>query len=228
MKRLFFLAIILLAGFARPSAQSVVLNNPDNAPFWGIRVGYDHTFPCDWHLPTGDSFKMFKSGPGFSAGAVYNMPVVANMYFEPGVSVYFDTYNYYDLIVSGSDGSELQHDPSVSKFGFRIPLTVGYRFDVFENGGFNVFTGPQVDFGVTAKVNLDNKVGDTILDSFDTSLYDGKDGLRRFDLGWRFGAGVYVGRWSLELSGTLGMLDLNKNAASFRENRLSVTLGYNF
>lgn len=158
MKR-FLLAMSLFSAVAAipAAAQTEIFNNPDNRPFWGIRASADVSFPGNYKSKL-LSLKMFSPGTGFSVGAIYNLPLVANLYFEPGLNFYFDTYRFSDLVVGNSDESLTESDPPVHKAGFRVPLMFGYHFDIFpNNGGISIFTGPEASLGVSAKVKFKNE-----------------------------------------------------------------------
>lgn len=226
MKR-FLLAMSLFSAVAAipAAAQTEIFNNPDNRPFWGIRASADVSFPGNYKSKL-LSLKMFSPGTGFSVGAIYNLPLVANLYFEPGLNFYFDTYRFSDLVLGNSDESLTESDPPVHKAGFRVPLMFGYHFDIFpNNGGISIFTGPEASLGVSAKVKFKNEeLRDELGD-----LYGRESDMRRFDLAWRVGAGITVGKAWFSVAGSFGMTDLCKlEDISFRENRLYITLGYNF
>lgn len=234
MKRI-LTAIIASAALAAAtipaSAQSEVLNNPENRAFWGIRASADLSLPGNYKNSTGVSFKMFRPGTGFSIGAIYNMPLVANLYFEPGVNFYYDIFRFDGLSTSAEPGdSPMEYDPPVHKAGFRIPLNIGYHFDIFSEGRGNVsvFTGPEVSLGVSAKIKFkDKNFREECGDIYGNATIDAAE--NRFDLGWRVGAGLTVGRAYLSVAGSFGLLDLNKSPhITYRENRVYFTLGYNF
>lgn len=218
----------MLAAVAPAVGQNVVVNNPDNAFFWGVRVSGDVTFPGKWKIATGDKVKMYKAGAGIEAGVVANVPLVANLYLEPGVSLYYDTYKVDNLTVLDGDGSPMTVSPALTMFGMRVPVTVGYRFDIWENASLAVFTGPELSCGLAGRYDM----SDSEREALDGGLGDvyGKEGSNnRVDLGWKVGAGLYVGpHWWAGVSGTLGLLDQYKNDVELRNNRLAVTVGYNF
>lgn len=232
MKRIQTVLIALTALTSTATAQTEIFNNPDNKAFWGIRASADLSLPGNYKNSAGVSFKMFRPGTGFSVGAIYNMPIVANLYFEPGVNFYYDIFRFDGLSVNTPTPGENrnEYDPPVHKAGFRVPLTIGYHFDIFSEGRGNisVFTGPEVSLGVSAKIKFKNKdfreefgniYGSTTVDSAEN----------RVDLGWRVGAGLTVGRAYLSVAGSFGLLDLNKSPyITYRENRVYFTLGYNF
>lgn len=215
MKKIFSIALLLAAGVSMVSAQTSFYNTPRI----GIRASYDHTFPTDLKIG-GESIDAYNSGPGFSIGAMYNIPVAENIYFEPGLSIFYNTYKD-SYITFDSPMQQRKREVTISKFGFRAPLTFGYRIPLFDNGGLNVFTGPQFDYGVKAKWRLD-------FDGLDTNLYSNANDMNRFDIAWRIGAGVYYGQWVAELSTAFGMLDMDSSSLSYHENRFSISVGYFF
>ena len=74
------------------AAQNSIVNNPDNKAYFGIRVGGNLT--CPGKLTSDDvGFSLFKNGGGIEVGGIFNGPIVANFYIEPGLKLYFDTYS---------------------------------------------------------------------------------------------------------------------------------------
>lgn len=218
MKRNFALLLLWLVAGAACGLQ---------AQHFGIRGSFDINMPGDWHFDS-NSVKMFRTGYGVQAGVVYNTPIAGNFYFEPGLTLYYDSYRYDDLVIPDSDGvTILQEDPSVRKFGVRLPLMTGYRFDIWQHASLTVFTGPELEYGISGRVSLNDAVKNS--EVIDTNIYGKNGGIRRFDCSWCVGVGLpfdndmYVG-----ITAAFGLLDLHKGDAKFRENRVSITLGYNF
>ena len=215
MKRIVFSLLIGLLALTAP-AQS----------YWGVRVGYDANLPGDFKA--GDnSYEMFKNGSGFFAGAVYNHPIVAGLYIEPGAGLFYDSYKYSDLTISGQDGMEDIFNPKVKKFGLRIPVRLGYYFDIFPSaGGVSVYTGPQFDIGLSGKLGISSQESQEY--DIERNIYNDFYGFRRVGMSWTVGANIYVGNWVVDISGAFGLTDMQKGAVSFHENRVSIGLGYNF
>lgn len=90
----FISSLLILCAALVPSAakaQDILTNNPDNAPYFGIRAGLDIACPGD--ISVGNvGLDFFKNGAGFNVGGIYNLPVIANFYVEPGVSLFYNTY----------------------------------------------------------------------------------------------------------------------------------------
>lgn len=204
------------------SAQNLFDAGARNRSHFGVKVAWDLTSPATnlykEALP-------YSNGSGFSAGAYYQMPLYKNLYFEPGLSYYYNTVVInYNIAEAKVLGYPLPPEGSLRNSGFRVPLSVGYRFDFTDDISLAVFTGPQLNLGVTLKQY------DKVLKT-KKSLYD--DGWRRFDAQWLFGVRFhYADNWFAEISGGVGMTNLlggsqhGKNY--FRRNTFSVSVGYQF
>ncbi|MDE6683020.1 MAG: PorT family protein [Muribaculaceae bacterium] len=225
MKRIVSLVAFLSFAF-NFFASNPVLDNPDNSPFWGVRVGYDWSLPGKWDTPVGDDIDLFKSGPGVSISGIYNLPVIANLFFEPGLTFYYDQYAYKDLLITNEQGGIIDKDPKVIKYGLRIPLVFGYRFDFSDRFSISLFTGPQIGYAFSGKIKFKNK--DKMEEPLPEELF-GDYGQRRFNIDWNIGSSFEVDyHWQFSIIGSLGLNDIQKNSINFKENRVTFALGYNF
>lgn len=221
MKKLFASLLLMAAACFGATAQSTLLNNPDNKAYFGVRVGGEVTCPGD--VTEGKySMDLYNNGGGFEFGGVYNLPIVANLYIEPGLKLYYNTYSFNNDLFE-----DLIDDPgslTVKKFGMRIPVMAGYHFDFTENIKVYVFTGPELEIGFTAKATVKDKY-----EKYTESMYAEDGGLHRVDLSWGIGAGVSYKNYYFGVSGDLGMLNMYKDSSyKFHENRVTFSLGYNF
>ena len=91
LRKWFPVFMLISASVKGAFASDVVFNNPDNAGHWGVRASLDVSNPGDWKSSI-IKINMFESRLGASAGAYYHLPLVANLYFEPGASLFYDTY----------------------------------------------------------------------------------------------------------------------------------------
>ena len=224
LKQTLFLVMMVFMAFAS-SAQNADDVLPSDCNHWTATISYDLSIPGNWKI-SGQSVKMFKSGSGVSVGADY-MALFGRrgFFFEPGARFFIDHYRYNGIkIGDGTAENPLRDfDPSVRMIGLRLPLTVGYKFDVFKRGSLYLSTGPEPIVGFSASVEVDEEDDK---DLSDKNLY--KSWMRRFDIAWDIRAAVIIDRIRIDLTGALGMLDINKDAASMHEYRLSVGLGYVF
>lgn len=220
MKRITIIIVAAILTCAGLSAQESDFNG------WGLRASLDVNLPGKWHPKNSEAIDMFTSGLGLTVGGVYNKPFAGNFYIEPGLSLFYDTYQYDDLNITadGNDSYPVAIDPSVKKFGLRLPVMVGYRIFFSDSFNMSVYTGPELSYALVGKLSTSADVDlETIMP---TDLF--KNGYRRFDCAWKVGVGFPMGRWCVALEGAFGLTNLHKNDISFRENRLSLTLGYDF
>ena len=198
-------------------------------------MSIDASIPGDVKNTIGNSTfsqDLFGTGGGISLGGVYNIPVVANLYVEPGVDLYYHT-NSINIGNFDEDSSnkDFAHR-SLRKFGMRVPVQVGYHFDFNPQTSFSVYTGPVLNVGFSNDYYLTTKEKNNIQSHFSGSMYN--DGMNRVDLSWRIGVGVnFMKNYYIGLSGDIGMLNMAKNnikdmTTKMHENGFQLTLGYNF
>lgn len=232
-------AILLSANAA--SAQSYLFDNPDNKAQLGARVALDFNSAADGGA-------MYSNQPGFSIGAVYQIPLWMNLYFEPGLSIFYDTFgttrvnsipqfNADGSAMTDEDGEpvslDYRIDGSMRNFGFRVPLNVGFHFDVTDEIKVGVFTGPQINLSLVARYHQQEiKVPGEEEPAWGTSLF-GTKGFRHIDLQWNFGVNVCYQHYYMAMSGSVGMSDMKIGTdelltRDIRRNQFCITLGYNF
>lgn len=232
-------AALLITSAASLSAESLIVNNPENKPYFGARVAIDISSASN-----GGGY--YSSKPGFALGGIYNIPLWKNLYFEPGLMLFYDVFGttYFDTetlqipdeaVEGGYRDQEVlyQVDGSVRNMGFRVPLNFGYHLDFAEDLKVSVFTGPQINFGFLARYHENGytlpsgrKVDDHSVSAFGTR------GFKHFDAQWNFGVGLDYGQYIVALSGSVGMTTLRDAYGPFsrkmRRNTFAITLGYNF
>lgn len=219
MKKTLIGLLSLAAAFtaAAQDSEYTIYNNPDNAPFFGARIGVDIT-------STSGNDGIYNNGAGVTLGAVYNIPLWQNLYFEPGLSFFYDTFGME--IISGDDNYNNAYmiDGSIRNFGFRIPMLFGYFFDFTDDVRIAPFTGPQLNANITAKEHWNNPV-----DPIPNQSIFGEGGFKRLDIQWVIGVGVTYQKYYVALSGGLGMTKARSlKYDNFRRNNINISVGYNF
>lgn len=215
------------------NAQQSMINNPSNHVYFGLRASYDMTFPK--MTANGNNVDAFKSGMGASIGGIVNIPIVANLYVEPGLNFYYHTYSLnddmiHDMIGDVEEIAGAKLTSSFRNFGMRVPVMLGYHFDITNNVKLAIFTGPELNVGFTNKFHftaeLAGQKGSKSVDVY------GEDGLfNRVDCAWKLGGSITVSDVYFGVSGGWGLLDMKQgdsNVAKIKMNALEVTLGYNF
>ena len=242
MKKTILLAMALLAGAGVASAQSTVLNNPNNKPYVGARLSIESSVPGDLEYSNVKK-SVYTPGAGVSLGLVYNQPIVANFYVQPGVEFYYDTQKM-DLDDSSLANTRMKSH-SQRSFGMRVPVMLGYHFDFTPKVNLAVFTGPVLKVGFSDDYYLTSEtamVGDEAMRMhYSGSMYKDNaftgagpvNAYNRVDCAWRIGVGVnFLKHYYVGLSGDIGMVNKikhdNNGAYNQKDNLFQLTLGYNF
>lgn len=221
-----FLGIIMTAALmsGTASAEEIMFDNPANRSYWGVRVGLDVTVPGaeTLDLPSMPKISVdpYKPGAGVSVGAIYNVKLVANLYLEPGVMLYYNTVG--GSTETGYPGESL--DVSLRELGLRVPVNVGYHVD-FDAFSIKLFTGPELRYGLHGTSRYSSDKGGSMQEHSE-SLYND---LERSSVSWQIGCGLAVGSIDITLSGAININNLSNNDyISWRCNRFTVGVGYNF
>ncbi|MDE6287404.1 MAG: PorT family protein [Muribaculaceae bacterium] len=223
MKKIFVALMLGLAAGTSAMAQNTIVNNPDNRSYFGIRVGGEVTCPGKVSLYD-VSVGVYNNGGGVELGGIYNLPVVANFYIEPGLKFYYNTYAFKKEFIEDLQDDIIINGVSLRKFGMRIPVMAGYHFDFTEDIKVSVFTGPELEVGFSAKQYA---TGHNI--DMSASVYGDGGGMHRVNVLWGFGAGVSYQHFYFGVSGGIGMVNMFSDTdEKFHENRVTFSLGYNF
>ena len=237
MKRFIISALCAASAVISGLAQDMFDSGDNNARF-GVRVAWDLTSPAnnigkftDEETGIVSNADLFSNGSGFSIGGFYDIPLWKNLYFEPGLSLYYNTFGINEIVGLDDMDMPLTIDGSVRNLGFRIPLLAGYRFDFTEDISMSFLTGPQLNIGLNCKMHI-NARNNVVSVSKSTSLYEG-DGLHRLDLQWMFGVRFhYADNWFADLTGGIGMTNLindkDADGMHLRRNTFSIGVGYLF
>lgn len=221
-KYILVLSAVLLACISI-SAQSSIVNNPDNKAYFGLRIGGDIT--CPGKVTSENvGIDIFKNGGGIEFGGIYNIPVVANFYIEPGLKLFYDKYSMKKEFVELLQDDIIFDGVSIKKFGMRIPVMAGYHFDFTDDIKVSLFTGPELEIGLSAKEYVTGHNYET-----SGSVYGEDGGMRRVNLLWGIGAGISYQHFYFGVNGGIGMLNMyTESDAKFHENRVTFSVGYNF
>ena len=243
----FLAGMMALAAVAGSAQTSYMFDNPENKAYFGVRAGLDISSAVN-----GDGW--YSNKPGFNVGAIYHIPLLANFYFEPGLSLYYNTFGtvrteMYESDIPFTDPTTgqpavdqngdviyqkypYQIDGSMRNLGFRVPLVFGFHFDFAEDVKASVYTGPQFNASLMARYHQNAvRVPGEETPEFGYSLF-GTKGFKHFDMQWNFGVGLTYQQYYIGLHGSVGMTRM-KDATealprALRRNLFTVTLGYNF
>lgn len=222
MKRIALTLTLALGLACMAQAQNYLVDNPDNKAYFGVRAGLDISSTA------GQVADNYGNGAGFTVGAIYNIPLWQNLFFEPGLHLFYDTFDYYVYVGDGTSFLEV-YDGSIRNWGFRVPLNFGYHFDFTDDISISVFTGPVLNMNLKADTSCgdyDKKYGG----KYGYSLIN--NGFRRVDMQWDFGVSMnYGSNYYVALSGAVGVTKaygVHYDDDDFRRNTFNISVGYNF
>lgn len=220
MKRVLFSLLAAIAVVIPVKSQVYLWDNPDNHAHFGVRLGLDI-------ISLSSDVDRYGTKAGFNVAGIYNLPLWKNLYFEPGLGLFYDTAMINAVYTT--DDIKVLDRGSVRNLGFRIPFNFGYRFDANDNVSVHLFTGPQVNYNLSFG---------TYYNGVKASNQPEAD-FNRFDFQWNIGLGVDYGSYYAYIQSGLGLThliqakDYNYNDFQLmfpgaRRNLFSIGVGYNF
>lgn len=215
--------------FSLPAANNIY-SNPNNKPHFGIRFGVDANMPSKMTYKKIDySVDYFNNGAGLDFGGYFDLPIVANLYFETGLNLSYDTYSVKKERINHSLGTKF-NKLQIKRLGFRVPALVGYHFDVSSKVKLLMFVGPELDLGLMAKEYAEGKHGNDFFIKTN-NLYTGNqdEKFRRINVLGNFGAGVAYDKVRFTIDYHKGFLNTTDSKKyTFRENKLTFGIGIDF
>lgn len=219
---------ILLSLFCLCTVLGINAQEPDLSDARiGVRVGWDlNTVSSNLNKYS----NLFGNGSGFSIGGFYNLPLGKSFYFEPGLSFFYNTIGIPEYPLVSEDARTVITDGSLRNFGFRIPFVAGYRLGFTQDIAVSVFTGPQLNIGLSMKQHL-NLPAEYKNVKNNQQLYG--EGFHRLDMQWLFGVRFhYLDNFIAEISGGPGLSNLlggsKYKGQHLRRNIFTISVGYIF
>lgn len=224
MRKILSSLAIVIASILAADAQTPSTGEYYGETGFGVTVGWDLNSPST-------NLDYMGNGSGLSFGAIYDIPLYRSLYFEPGLLFYYNTMLIDGLSPEG--GSVEVATGSVRNTGFRIPLRFGYRIELVDDIALSIFTGPQLNIGLSAKRHLKTRlVGEQKEELWpSTNLYG--NGFHRLDAQWLFGVRLhYQDNFFAEIGGGVGMTNLlvkdHYSNSHLRRNTFTIGVGYMF
>lgn len=159
----------------------------------------------------GDKYSDKSSNIGFQGGILLNYGY-DNVFLHTGLE--YKTINY-DAIV------ENEHWSASQRY-IQLPVHLGYRKDLSESTDLILHVGPYFAYGIGG--SLRNNTTQTDYDTFSR-----RNGGIRFDYGLGLGVGLEINRFIVDLEGSFGVANLERNSDHTTRNQaLLLTVGYRF
>lgn len=220
MKNVLMSLVTVIAAWLPCFGQNQMFDNPDNQVHFGVRLG------LDINSLRGPE-ERYGTHAGFNVTGIYNLPLWKNLYFEPGLGVFYDTATLN--AVKDTEGTMILSRGSVRNLGFRVPFNFGYRIDATDDVSLHIFTGPQVNYNLKFA---------TYYGGVKASNQPEAD-FNRLDFQWNVGLGVDYGCYYAYLQGGLGLTRLIQEKKHVyndfqiifpgaKRNLFTIGVGYNF
>ena len=164
----------------------------------------------------GNADEIYKTKIGFHIGVTAEVPLSANLYFEPALLFSTKGFKIDETLAKGS--TNLNY--------LELPLNLLYKFDV---GSLKLFAlaGPYVGFAMSGKTKADG------IDDITLKIGTNKeeDSIKPLDFGANFGAGVEISNITVGLQYGLGLANIATNTdggLSVKNKVFGVSVGYKF
>ena len=238
MKKVFAVAAAVLLCVSASYAQSfrdMFRTDAKGGLEYGIRAGLNVSdISAKYVYDDGPTEKYnFKSQAGFHVGGVIGVPVTNGFYVQSGLMFTSKGARHTDKV------EDYKYVTSMFPVYLEIPVLASFRADVASSVNLQVNVGPYFDFGLGGKTSSKStEDGETYKESipfFGKSTEDKwRSGMKRFDLGLSFGAGVelwdhyYVGiKYDLGLV-NMAIKDELGEGYKAHNGTFAISLGYNF
>lgn len=244
--RIFTLLALLFAGVSAIYAQTiapeeevgqdVTIETIPDAPgvypwqlktvIWGIKGNIGATLPYANWMRDGEKQRMFNSGFGASLGAIANIYLGRNFYFEPELALSYEGYTYDNFVQVAPNSPSVNGGPNIHKLGVNLPLLFGYFINISDTWGLDVFTGPELGCTFYGTARTQNEA---IKENYNLmNVFKGEYAQNRVGLGWKVGIGFPVNNFLISVEGDFGITDMMKEHYTLRENSVSLGITYYF
>lgn len=210
---------LILITLGAISCFNAFAQRTENPVTFGARLSMDVTMPD----------KAYKNGAGFSAGAVAQIALPRNFYFEPGIVVSYTGMTAKDLL----SFDDYYYQNAARLWSLRVPFDFGYNFKVAPLWNVSVATGPYININLSAREQITpNLAAPVPVPDVKLNLFD--NGWKRLDAGWGIKLGTtFADHYYIGISGGISITPLAKygnkdKVIRIHKNTIAVTLGYNF
>lgn len=216
MKKHIFVISLLLAGFSTLFAQDEVKKTE-----FGLQAGYSYD------MPKGTDSQVSGYLNGLHFGPVLNLNINEMFGFQTGLLYnYYNTKNKTTPLLNG-----WWHQTNITLQSVDLPVRFKYTAPVAEDLYAEVFAGPNLNFAISKKTNVEQVADGAVVDNltvYGDNIYATKD-YQIFDLQFGAGAGIRYLNFKLSAEYNWGIFNRTlKDNKTFRANDIKVGLAYYF
>ena len=207
MKKMFFSLILVMSVCCALKAQEST---------WGIRTGMNVSTVSEKVDEGADPD--YKSLIGFRFGVIGDLGITEKFYVQPGL--YFTSL--------GAKQEVYDKDATVRLNYLQLPILASLRIALSDKLKLHLNAGPYVAYGISGKQKYDG----VKINAFGTD--DEEGGLKRFDAGLSFGAGIEVNKAYFGFGYDLGLTNILDDEVWYtdevksRNRNFFITVGVNF
>lgn len=240
------LAAMLLTGITATSAQTfgdMFGSDQKGKITYGVRAGLNISNIGGEYGPDSDDELDFDSRAGFHIGGIVDIPITNGFYVQPGLL--FTTRGAKDSYSYSEEGYSEESSTKYKPMYLEIPVLASFRADVSRSVNVQVNVGPHFAFGLGGNrkyeySDSDGDSGSNKIPVFGKSTSDSEEddinrfGMKRFDFGLTFGAGVTIKKhYYVGIAYDLGLVNMAIEEqwgkdAKFHNRNFSIQVGYNF
>lgn len=202
-------------------------NGNDEKVTFGVRTGLNISSVSEKSESEGYNSSRVNINLGISA----DVPVFNGFYLQTGLYLSNKGWNYKDDAYD-----DYQEEATIKLSYLQLPIMAAYHYPIADGFKLQVSTGPYIACGIFGAVDWKetSRYGDKESGSIDAfGDEDDTFGLKRFDLGWLFSAGVTWQKVYFGLQYDLGGMNIAHKDAwgddySIKNRCFSINVGYNF
>ena len=208
MKKMFFSLILVMSVCYVSKAQERA---------WGLRLGSN--FATFNEKVDEGSATDYKYKAGFRLGVIRDFGISENFYIQPGL---------YFTMGGAIQKTDRYQDLTCNLGYLHFPVLLSYRIGLNDYTKLHLNAGPYLAYGVCGKM----KYAGEKINAFGDGEYEG--GLKRFDAGLSFSAGISFDRFYWSIGYDLGLTEIfdedswELNGVKTRNRNIFISLGYNF
>lgn len=162
----------------------------------------------------------------FHVGVIADIPLMESLYVQTGLFLQNKGFK-----IKNSDEDE-GFKQTAKPMYLELPILASYRYNFSDALQLQINAGPYLAYGIGGKIKEEFDGDSEEYDYFGSDDDDDSYGVKRFDMGLQFGAGLTISKhYYLGVSYQLGLTNIADGAEdgySLKNKNLMISVGYNF
>lgn len=220
-QRLKIISTMLIACVGAVSAQSYAASDSLQRNNFAVAASFDVNIPSGSH-------GTWTTGSGATLGGRYAYRFSDRLFAATGLDVFYRTLGTQYMIADNS-----LFEGTVRNVGLRIPLMIGYSFDLSRQVAMSIATGPGLEVNLYARESaMPDFNGNTAVSTGTVNMFN--RGFKRVDAIWGIALGfTFAGHYYCGITASAAFTPLAKfgnrdNKLRVRSHTIAVKLSYKF